>query len=141
MKAFYIETDIRVATYDIDFAGHVSNISYLRWLEDMRRTMFDKYSPFSEFIARGMTPVLVSTEIKYKRPVRLFDEPRGFMCISDLTKTSLIVEAEIFVQNTLVTSARHVGVFVDIATMKPVRLPPSFVDAVYASANVSRATN
>jgi len=35
-RAFEISTPIAIRTYDIDFAGIVSNIVYLRWLEDMR---------------------------------------------------------------------------------------------------------
>lgn len=133
MKAFYIESSIRVATYDIDFAGHVSNISYLRWLEDMRRTMFDQYASFKSFIERGTTPVLISTEIKYKKPIRLFDEPVGRMWISDLTKTSLIVDAEFCLNDIVTTTVRHAGVFIDLTTMKPIRLPRDFVDAVLAT--------
>lgn len=133
MKAFYIESDIKVATYDIDFAGHVSNISYLRWLEDMRRSMFDQYSPFRDFIEKGVTPVLVSTEIKYKKPIRLFDEPKCRMWISELSRTTLTVEAEIALKGELMTVAKHVGVFVDLTTMKPVRLPREFVEAVHGS--------
>ena len=31
-----VQHSFRVMTYDIDFAGIVSNISYIRWLEDLR---------------------------------------------------------------------------------------------------------
>lgn len=134
MKAFLIEQDIRVATYDIDFAGHVSNISYLRWLEDMRRTMFDQYCPFEEFLKKGMTPVLVSTDIKYKKGIRLFDKPKCSMWISEITKTSLTVEAVIAVDDEVRTEVKHVGVFVNYQSLKPVRLPREFVDAVLTSA-------
>lgn len=135
MKAFFIEQEIRVATYDIDFAGHVSNISYLRWLEDMRRTMFDQYCPFQEFLERGMTPVLVSTDIKYKKGIRLFDRPTCAMWISEITKTSLTVDAVITVDGEVRTEVRHVGVFVNYTTLKPVRLPREFVEAVHLSAS------
>lgn len=135
MKAFYIEQEIRVATYDIDFAGHVSNISYLRWLEDMRRSMFDQYCPFHEFLEKGLTPVLVSTEIKYRKGVRLFDKPKCSMWISGITKTSLTVNACITVDGELRTEVEHVGVFVNLTTLRPVRLPKEFADAVHASAS------
>lgn len=134
MKAFYIEHDIRVETYDIDFAGHVSNISYLRWMENMRRSMFDQYCPFDEFLAKGLTPVLVSTDIKYRKGVRLFDRPKCSMWISAITKTSLTVQACITVDGEVRTEVEHVGVFVNLGTLKPVRLPKEFADAVNASA-------
>jgi len=31
-----VRHSFRVMTYDIDFAGVVSNITYTRWLEDLR---------------------------------------------------------------------------------------------------------
>lgn len=130
MKSLYLEYDINVSTHDIDFAGHVSNIVYLRWLEDMRLKMFDMYCPLQHFMAEGKTPVLVSSEIHYHRPIRLFEKPRGKMWLSEVTLTTLKIEAEIYLDEKLCTTARHVGVFVDIAKMKPVRVPKSFHDAV-----------
>lgn len=130
MKSLYIEHKICVSTYDIDFAGHVSNIVYLRWLEDMRLKMFELYCPLKQFLDIGVTPVLASTEINYKKPIRLFDKPYGKMWLSDLGKTSLSIEAEIYLAETLAASAKHVGVFVEVSRMKPVRIPRGFLDAV-----------
>ncbi len=130
MKSLYIEHDINVSTYDIDFAGHVSNTVYLCWLEDMRLKMFDIYCPLQQFIENGVTPVLVSTEIHYKKPIKLFEKPRGKMWLSDLGMTALTIEAEIYLGDQLTTTAKHVGVFVDMAKMKPVRVPKVFHEAV-----------
>lgn len=133
MKALYIEHDIFVSTYDIDFAGHVSNTVYLRWLEDMRLQMFDRYCPLQNFLADGVTPILVSTEIHYKKPIRLFEKPIGKMWVSDSSLTTIRIEAEIYLGEALCTTANHVGVFVDLAKMKPVRMPKTFIEAVEKS--------
>lgn len=135
MRALLIEDDIKVSTHEIDFAGHVSNIVYLRWLEDLRLKMFDVYCPLQLFMENGVTPVLVSTEIHYKKSLRLFDRPRAKMWLSDLGLTTLTIDAEIYLDDALATTARHVGVFVDIAKMKPIRVPKLFKEAVekYAS--------
>lgn len=130
MKALHIEQNIKVCTYDIDFAGHVSNIVYLRWLEEMRLAMFDKYCPLQGFMERGMTPILTATEIKYKKSIRLFDKPKAFMWVSDVGKASFAVEAEFYLNGELTTTARHTGVFVDMQTMKPIRLPKDFLDCL-----------
>lgn len=130
MKALYLENPITVSTHEIDFAGHVSNIVYLRWLEDMRLRMFEIYCPLKQFLDMGVTPVLVSTEIQYKKPVRLFDNPHGKMWLSELGLSTLTIEAEIWNSGSLSTTARHVGVFVDIAKMKPMRIPQVFREAV-----------
>lgn len=124
----FVEHDIKVGTYEIDFAGHVSNIAYLRWLEDMRLMLFDKYFPLQGFMEQGKTPVLASTEIKYKRPIKLFDQPHGIMWVSAMGKASMTIDAEFFVDQNLTTAAKHVGVFVELASGKPVRVPAICLD-------------
>jgi acyl-CoA thioester hydrolase len=127
-KGLYIEHDIKVGTYDIDFAGHVSNISYLRWLEDMRLKLFDKYFPLEHFLAEHKSPVLASTSIQYKRPIKLFDRPQGRMWISKMGHASLTIAAELYVQGELRTTVEHVGVFIDLNTGKAIRMPQIIVD-------------
>jgi acyl-CoA thioester hydrolase len=128
-KGLFIEHDIKVGTYDIDFAGHVSNISYLRWLEDMRLKLFDKYFPLEHYLAEDKTPVLASTSIQYKRPIRLFDRPHGVMWISKVGIAALTITAELYVDNQLTTTVEHVGVFIDLKTHKPIRMPQNILEA------------
>ena len=122
-KPLLITHDIAVATYDIDFAGHVSNIAYLRWLEDMRLKLFEEHFPLERFMQDGLAPVLVSTEIHYKRPIGLFDRPRAFMWVPGITSASLTIQAELKVADNTTTLAKHLGVFIDMKSGKPVRLP------------------
>jgi acyl-CoA thioester hydrolase len=140
LKSLYLEHDITVSTYEIDFAGHVSNTVYLCWLEDMRLKMFDLYCPLQEFLKQGVTPVLVSTEIHYKLPIKLFDKPKGKMWLSDLGLSTLAIEAEIYLGDKVATVAKHVGVFVNMEKMKPVRVPKIFHEAVnkYESEHVGQ---
>lgn len=134
MKPLLVEYEISVATYDIDFAGHVSNIAYLRWLEDMRLKVFDEYFPLEKFIQDGLAPVLVSTQIEYKKPVHLFDKPRGVMWVPRIGKASFIMQGEIRVNGELTTTATHIGVFVEVSTQKAVRLPQVCVTEFQRSA-------
>ena len=43
LKPLEISLDLPIKTYDIDFAGIVSNIVYIRWLEDLRLKMFEHH--------------------------------------------------------------------------------------------------
>jgi acyl-CoA thioester hydrolase len=123
LVGLFIEHQINVSTYDTDYANHVSNISYLRWLEDMRLKLFNKYFSLEEFLAAGKTPVIASTSIQYRRPVRLFDKPNGVMWVSAISSASMTIKAELYVGKTLTTTAEHVSVFIDLSTGKPLRLP------------------
>ena len=58
-----VEIDLDIYTFDIDFAGHVSNITYVRWLEIGRlQLLVDAGMPTPELLAEGLAPLLVRTD-------------------------------------------------------------------------------
>jgi acyl-CoA thioester hydrolase len=118
-----LEMTIPVRTYDIDAAGHVSNIVYIRWLEDMRLELFNKHFSFKSLVDGGSTLVLKSTYIEYKRSISLFDVVTARMWVDSIAKASLELHAEFYANGLLTTTARHVGVFVDLKNLKPRRVP------------------
>jgi acyl-CoA thioesterase FadM len=78
-----IEHSFPVMTYDIDFAGVVSNITYIRWLEDLRNLYAEQFLSLGEAFQRGIAPALMRTEIDYLAPVRFPDTVRGRMWLAD----------------------------------------------------------
>ena len=126
-RALLTTCSLKVGTYDVDFAGHVSNISYLRWLEDMRLQLFDNYFPLKHFLDKGLIPVIAMTKIEYKKPIRLFDMPMGYMWIESLGAASIKIAADILVDSVLTTQAQHIAVFIDKTTSKPVKVPQEVV--------------
>jgi acyl-CoA thioester hydrolase len=126
-RPLLIEMDIRVRTYDIDSAGHVSNINYLYWMEDMRLEVMERYFPMQPLIEKGYQPVITATQIEYKRAIKLFDKPKGSMWVSSVGKVSYTFEGEIHVNGELTTHATHTGVFVDTGSGRPRKLPPEFI--------------
>ena len=48
-----VELTIPVRSYDIDFAGIVSNIVYIRWLEDLRLKWLDEHFPLDRQFKQG----------------------------------------------------------------------------------------
>ncbi|MEW5959097.1 MAG: thioesterase family protein [Chloroflexota bacterium] len=122
-QPFMVELELPVRTYDIDFAGLVSNIVYIRWLEDLRLQILAEYLPLEQQLAQGYGPVLVSTQIEYRHPIRLFDRPVGRMWLDKLGRTSWTAKAEILLDGRAAAVATQVGVFVDYTTLKPVAVP------------------
>ena len=47
----YYEQPLPIRTYDIDFAGIVSNIVFIRWLEDLRLGLLDQAYPLIRALA------------------------------------------------------------------------------------------
>jgi acyl-CoA thioester hydrolase len=66
-----------VMTYDIDFAGVLSNLAYVRWLEDLRILFAEQALPLGAALARGIAPALLRTEIDTLAPVRFPDQVEG----------------------------------------------------------------
>ena len=66
------ELKINVKSYDIDYGGVVSNIVYIRWLEDLRLELLKTLLPLSKQLYDGIAPVILDTKISYKSPIRIF---------------------------------------------------------------------
>jgi len=122
-RPLQIERPFPVRTYDIDFAGHVSNLVYVRWLEDLRLAMLEAYLPLSRLLGEGRAPVLGMTHIEYKRPILLFDEVVGRMWVDEMGRAKLTLGAEFSANGNLAATATQAGVFVDLATKKPTEVP------------------
>ena len=116
-----------VRTYDIDFSGTVSNIVYLRWLEDLRLTMLARYSPLDQHLRAGTIPVLSHTAIEYRTPLTITDTVHGHMWVSDIWRARWGLEAELGDGRRVCATARQTGIFVSLETRQPVRIPADLV--------------
>ncbi|WP_292708926.1 MULTISPECIES: thioesterase family protein [unclassified Nostoc] len=97
--------EIPVRTYDIDFMGIVSNIVYIRWLEDLRLKFLDEHWHLNQQIDKGYAPVIAGTEIEYKRPIKIIDQVIGRLWLSNLGRLKWTVQAEILSNNELAAVA------------------------------------
>jgi acyl-CoA thioester hydrolase len=122
-KPLEIVLSLPVRTYDIDFAGIVSNIVYVRWFEDMRLEMLNESFPLAEQIEAGFAPVVLQTKIDYKQSIVLGDRPIGKMWIESLESLRWVVSAEITIGDKISALGQQKGVFVNIQTKKPIRIP------------------
>jgi acyl-CoA thioester hydrolase len=95
----YSELLLTVKTYDIDIAGHVNNIVFIRWIEDLRNELFNQIFPLKKLLEINYYPVVVSTEIKYKKQIKLFDKPVGKMELNSYSHGVLLFKTEITIDN------------------------------------------
>jgi len=69
-----IQTEIQVMFFDTDCGGVVSNIAYLRFIEVARTALAEKLGlKLAEMSQTQRYPVVVRTEIDYKRAAKLGD--------------------------------------------------------------------
>jgi acyl-CoA thioester hydrolase len=69
-----IQTDVQVMFFDTDCGGVVHNIAYLRFIEIARTLLAEKLGlALSEMAVTEKYPVVVRTEIDYRRAAKLGD--------------------------------------------------------------------
>lgn len=119
----FVELDIVVKTYDVDMAQIVHNAVYIRWLEDLRTAMMDKYLPLQHWMARDLMPVLLETRISYRRAVKLFDAVHGRLEMPRIGPVKWEMDIQFTVNGELRADAHQLGCFIDMKTMRATKIP------------------
>jgi acyl-CoA thioester hydrolase len=122
-RTLQVDLSITVKTYDIDFLGIVSNISYIRWLEDLRLYMLEVHYPLQKLVSEMIVPVLSQTHIDYRRPIRMHDQVMGSLWMEKFDSSGWVANFEFMVGGKLAATASQSGVFINISTMKPANPP------------------
>jgi acyl-CoA thioester hydrolase len=118
-----IERDLPIRTYDIDFAGIVSNIVYVRWLEDLRLAMMAEAYPIARALAEDVAPILLETHIAYERPVTIQDALKGRIWVTEMGRFKWHLAAEFVVGEEVRARAEQVGLFIRLSTRRPIAPP------------------
>lgn len=122
MKSDIIEMSFVVNTYDIDVAGHVNNIVYIRWLEDMRTGLLKDNMDLHKLVSENYYPVIMSTKIRYKKQIKLFDKPIGVMKFSAYDHKIITFEAVIRLGNIIAVKAEQKCAIVNLKSSSMVSL-------------------
>ena len=122
MTEFY-EQPLPIRTYDIDFAGIVSNIVFIRWLEDLRLGLLDQTYPLVQALAEDVAPILLATRISYRKPVTIADPLVGRMRVAGLSRVRWRLAAEFAVNGILHAEAEQEGLFMRLSTRRPIAIP------------------
>lgn len=117
------EAILSVRTYDIDFAGVVSNIVFIRWLEDLRLGLMAEAYPLIRALAEDVAPILLATRISYRRPVTIADPLVGRMRVASLGRVRWRLAAEFAVGAAIHAEAEQEGLFMRLSTRRPIAIP------------------
>lgn len=132
MNMPHVEMDFVVKTYDVDMAQIVHNAVYIRWLEDLRTAMMDKYLPLQHWMARDLMPVLLETRISYRRAIKLFDAVQGRMEMPRFGPVKWAMDIQFTVNGELRADAHQLGCFIDMKTMRATPIPED-IRALFAT--------
>jgi len=116
-----------VYTFDIDFAGVVSNIHYLKWSE-IWRLEFGRRAGLAvpEMLKTGVLPLVRRQELNYHRPVRLGQSVslEGWVERVGTSSLTLWLEMRDVATGELCCDNRQVLVMTDLRTQASVPIPP-----------------
>lgn len=121
-----------VYSFHIDYAGHVSNIAYIRWMEVARAKLLEEAGkPVHELEGEGVVPVLAGTHIEYRTPLFLGDRATVEIWLSEMKGATLRIEVRFFNgAGELAATGWHRGLFVGRETTRPLRLPRGLREAL-----------
>ena len=121
-----IRTDVQVMFFDTDCAAVVHNIAYLRFIEVARTLLAEQLGMRLATMAEdGRFPVVVRTEIDYRRPAKLGDklvvdgwldrlERVRFWCAFRITRPA---------DGTVIATCRQMLALIEMPSAKLLRLP------------------
>ena len=121
-----IRTKVQVMFFDTDCGGVVSNIAYLRFIEIARTRLAEELGlALTEMAENRRYPVVVRTEIDYRRPAKLGDqlviegrldrvERVRFWCAFQITRPK---------DNTLIAQCHQMLALIEMPEGKLVHLP------------------
>lgn len=128
IKKMYVELPIKVKSYDTDYMKIVSNTVYVKWFEDLRLEILDRFFPLNDMLKENKTPILSETHIKYLRPLTLQNKPVGKAWVSELGKSKWVINLQILENDVLYCDGQQTGYYFDMTTNKPTRFRPEFID-------------
>jgi acyl-CoA thioester hydrolase len=113
---------IQVSQADIDMMGHVNNVVYLRWVQDVAGAHWHHVA--SEELQHKYRWVVIRHEIDYYRPAFLTDEIIGYTWVGDYqgAKFDRYVSLYWAGTNQLLAEAKTTWCLLDAKTMRPKRL-------------------
>ncbi len=124
-----IRTELQVMFFDTDCGGVVHNIAYLRFIEIARTLLAEQLGlALAEIVATQKYPVVVRTEIDYRRAAKLGDrltiegwldqfERVRFWCAFRIVRAS---------DDALIAECRQMLVLLQMPSAKLLRLPENW---------------
>ena len=113
-KEISVKLDLIINTYDIDVAGHVNNAVYVQWLEKLRTKLFTEYFDLPGLLSKGIYPVVRTTEISFRKFLKLFDKPIGKMYVESCEHGIFTLNFVIELDNKISAEGRQKCILYDL---------------------------
>lgn len=121
----------KVVSDDIDFNGHVSNITYLSWMINAATRHSESVGfGYKECLKLGGTWVAKSHKIEYKKPSFEHDELHMETWVESIGKILSTRRYKLTRSSdeALILEGKTEWVFVDAKKMRPIKIPHEIID-------------
>jgi acyl-CoA thioester hydrolase len=122
---------IQVHPSDIDDMGHVNNVIYLRWVQEVAVAHWLASAP-AEIIS-SLSWVVLRHEIDYKAPVYLTDQITGYTWVGQADGARFERFVQLRKGDTVVAEAKTIWCMLDSQTGKPKRITPEIIQTLSKS--------
>jgi acyl-CoA thioester hydrolase len=120
----------KVEWRDIDTAQHVNNAAYFHYLEEAGVEAAAYFGwPMTRCAAAGFGIVARAIQIEYRLPALLGDELVIETYVSELKRSTAYRHYRVWRGDDLLAQGRTRFVWVDLASGRPIRIPPAFAEA------------
>jgi acyl-CoA thioester hydrolase len=118
--------NIQITAADIDDLGHVNNVVYVRWVQEVAAAHWESVAPAT--LKSKYAWVVLRHEIDYKNPGFLNDEITGQTWVGAHNGPRFDRFVKIQSQNKVLAEAKTTWVLLDGKSFRPVRIPPEILE-------------
>ena len=122
-----VRTEVQVMFFDTDCGGVVHNLAYLRFIEIARTLLSEQLGlRLTEMAATQRYPVVVRTEIDYRRPAKLGDLLTIEGWLDQLDRVRFWCAFRIMRKDLLIAECRQMLALIQMPSAKVLRVPESW---------------
>jgi acyl-CoA thioester hydrolase len=115
------EHNLSVLSSDIDAMGHVNNVVYVRWVQEVAAAHWADAA--SATLTAKYAWVVLRHEIDYKSPAFLHDEINGFTWVGDHSGARFDRYVKLMSNGKVLAEAKTTWCLLDAKSMRPIRIP------------------
>ena len=112
---------IEVSRDDIDELGHVNNVVYVRWVQEVAAAHWEYAAPAA--LKTKYAWVVLRHEIDYKNPAFLKDDITGYTWVGDHHGARFDRFVRIQCESRVLAEAKTSWCLLDAKSLRPIRIP------------------
>ena len=117
---------IEVSRDDIDELGHVNNVVYVRWVQEVASAHWEHAAPTA--LKTKYAWVVLRHEIDYKNPAFLKDEITGFTWVGEHHGARFDRFVRIQCESRVLAEAKTSWCLLDAKSFRPIRIPDEILE-------------